>query len=85
MTSFEQGIVKHAQECGLSDTWIAHILKRAMAHPESQRMLKQLPYEESSLDDTEQLSHLLAQHDIDEQMQAYLNEHLSGETRRISA
>lgn len=84
MTSFEQGIVKHAKECRLSDEKIAYILKRAMDHPASQRMLKQLPTGEEPSEDTEQLSHLLAQHHIDEQMQDYLNEHLAGETRKIS-
>ena len=84
MTSFEQGIVKHAQECGLPDEQVAYILKRAMDHPDSQRMLKQLPSGKEQVDDTEQLGHLLAQHNVDSQIQDYLNEHLSGETRRIS-
>lgn len=84
MTAFEQGIIKYATEYRLSESRIAYILKRAMDHPASKQMLKRMPSGDESADEVEQLSHLLAQHNIDAQMQEILNEHLSGETRNVN-
>lgn len=84
MTAFEHGIIKYASECRLSDTKIAYILKRALEHPESKRILKSSPTSDDTVDDTDHLSHLLAQYEIDHKVKEYLAEHLSGKTNKIS-
>jgi hypothetical protein len=69
MTSFEVGFIKYAEECGLSNERIAHILKRAADYPEVSSLFKQLPEaEEESPEHLDDMNNLMQQDLIDRQM-----------------
>lgn len=67
MTSFEAGFKKYSEECGLSQEKAAHILKRALSHPEAQQMFKELPDQENnqSPDELDTLTNLMHQDSVD--------------------
>lgn len=69
MTSFEVGFIKYAEECGLSNERIAHILKRAADYPEVSSLFKQLPEAgEESPEHLDDMNNLMQQDLIDRQM-----------------
>jgi DNA topoisomerase IB len=69
MTSFEVGFIKYAEECGLSDERIAHILKRAADYPEVSNLFKQLPEAgEESAEQLDEMNNLMQQDLVDRQM-----------------
>jgi hypothetical protein len=67
MTSFEAGFNKYAKECGLSPEKAAHILKRALEHPDTQQMFKELPDQENNQnpDELDTLANLAHQDSVD--------------------
>jgi hypothetical protein len=76
MTSFELGFLKQAEEYGVAVDHASHILKRAMDHPGTQEMFKELPQdEEHSPEDMEVLQELLQQN--------LINEKFNGQAKQI--
>lgn len=72
MTSFEAGFIKYASECGLPETQIRHILKRALAHPEAQQLASRSPEaDETSPEDLDTLNEMMLLDDNDKQMDAF--------------
>jgi hypothetical protein len=67
MHAFEAGFKKYAEECGLSEKKTAHILKRALEHPGTQEMFKQLPTQRDnqSPEDLDALANLMHQDSMD--------------------
>lgn len=67
MTSFEVGFKKYAEEYGLSEKTAAHILKRALDHPETAEIFRQLPADKVNpdSDDLDSLANLMRQDSID--------------------
>ena len=45
MTAFEAGFLKYAEEYGMSSDRASHMFKRALEHPEAERMFKEMPDE----------------------------------------
>jgi hypothetical protein len=74
MTCFESGFIKEASSFGITSDNALALLKRALEHPQTSDMFKQLPQdadgEENSSGNLEMLGEILKQDLINQQMSA---------------